>query len=126
MNSDAAGCGLGGDVYFAAAVVFSDGDKSIGTLAFSCCLQVDGSGGGRDVCGIGMGYKFYEDIIAGGRGLGAAEKFEEVIKPLAEVLGGAMGASRRVRPNPQGYSSRSYPGLIGFQGQPPALRWARP
>ncbi len=35
-------------------------------------------------------------IIAGGRGLGAAEKFEEVIKPLAEVLGGAMGASRPV------------------------------
>ena len=35
-------------------------------------------------------------IIAGGRGLGAAEKFEEVIKPLAEILGGAMGASRPV------------------------------
>jgi electron transfer flavoprotein alpha subunit len=35
-------------------------------------------------------------IVAGGRGLGAAEKFDEVIKPLAEVLGGAMGASRPV------------------------------
>ena len=35
-------------------------------------------------------------IVAGGRGLGAPEKFEEVIKPLAESLGGAMGASRPV------------------------------
>jgi electron transfer flavoprotein alpha subunit len=35
-------------------------------------------------------------IIAGGRALGGGEKFEEVIKPLAEVLGGAMGASRPV------------------------------
>jgi electron transfer flavoprotein alpha subunit len=35
-------------------------------------------------------------IIAGGRGLGAAEKFDEVIKPLAEALGGAIGASRPV------------------------------
>ena len=35
-------------------------------------------------------------IVSGGRGVGAPEKFEEVIKPLAEVLGGAMGASRPV------------------------------
>ncbi len=35
-------------------------------------------------------------IVAGGRGLGSPEKFEEVMKPLAEVLGGAMGASRPV------------------------------
>ena len=35
-------------------------------------------------------------IISGGRGVGAPEKFEEVIKPLAEALGGAMGASRPV------------------------------
>jgi electron transfer flavoprotein alpha subunit len=35
-------------------------------------------------------------IVSGGRGVGAAEKFEEVIKPLADALGGAMGASRPV------------------------------
>ncbi|MDH3520836.1 MAG: electron transfer flavoprotein subunit alpha/FixB family protein [Myxococcales bacterium] len=35
-------------------------------------------------------------IVSGGRGVGAPEKFEEVIKPLAEALGGAMGASRPV------------------------------
>jgi electron transfer flavoprotein alpha subunit len=35
-------------------------------------------------------------IVSGGRGVGAPEKFSEVIKPLAEALGGAMGASRPV------------------------------
>jgi electron transfer flavoprotein alpha subunit len=35
-------------------------------------------------------------IVSGGRGVGAAEKFDEVIKPLAEALGGAVGASRPV------------------------------
>jgi electron transfer flavoprotein alpha subunit len=35
-------------------------------------------------------------IVSGGRGLGGPEKFPEVIKPLAEALGGAMGASRPV------------------------------
>ncbi len=35
-------------------------------------------------------------IVSGGRGLGAPEKFPEVIEPLAEILGGAMGASRPV------------------------------
>jgi electron transfer flavoprotein alpha subunit len=35
-------------------------------------------------------------IIAGGRGVGAPEKFSEVIEPLATILGGAMGASRPV------------------------------
>lgn len=37
-----------------------------------------------------------EIIVAGGRSLGGPEKFQEVIKPLAEALGGAMGASRPV------------------------------
>ncbi len=37
-----------------------------------------------------------EVIVSGGRSLGGPEKFEEVIKPLAEALGGAMGASRPV------------------------------
>ena len=33
-------------------------------------------------------------IISGGRALGSAEKFEEVITPVAEKLGAAIGASR--------------------------------
>jgi len=35
-------------------------------------------------------------IVSGGRGVGDPEKFSEVIQPLAEILGGAMGASRPV------------------------------
>jgi electron transfer flavoprotein alpha subunit len=35
-------------------------------------------------------------IVSGGRGLGAPEKFSEVVQPLADALGGAMGASRPV------------------------------
>jgi len=35
-------------------------------------------------------------IISGGRGVGTPENFTEVIQPLAETLGGAMGASRPV------------------------------
>jgi len=35
-------------------------------------------------------------IVSGGRGVGAPEKFSEVIQPLADALGGAMGASRPV------------------------------
>jgi electron transfer flavoprotein alpha subunit len=35
-------------------------------------------------------------IVSGGRGVGAPEKFTEVIQPLADALGGAMGASRPV------------------------------
>jgi electron transfer flavoprotein alpha subunit len=35
-------------------------------------------------------------IVSGGRGVGAPDKFPEVIKPLADALGGAMGASRPV------------------------------
>jgi electron transfer flavoprotein alpha subunit len=37
-----------------------------------------------------------EIIVSGGRGVGAPEKFPEVIQPLAAALGGAMGASRPV------------------------------
>jgi len=35
-------------------------------------------------------------IVSGGRGLGAPEKFPELLAPLAKALGGAMGASRPV------------------------------
>ncbi|MBW2274481.1 MAG: electron transfer flavoprotein subunit alpha/FixB family protein [Deltaproteobacteria bacterium] len=35
-------------------------------------------------------------VVSGGRGVGAPEKFPEVIQPLADALGGAMGASRPV------------------------------
>ncbi len=35
-------------------------------------------------------------IVSGGRGVKAPEKFPEVIQPLADALGGAMGASRPV------------------------------
>ena len=33
-------------------------------------------------------------IVSGGRGLGSSEKFEEVLMPLADKLGAALGASR--------------------------------
>ena len=35
-------------------------------------------------------------VVSGGRGVGEPEKFPEVIQPLADILGGAMGASRPV------------------------------
>jgi len=35
-------------------------------------------------------------IVSGGRGLGAPEKFPELLQPLVDALGGAMGASRPV------------------------------
>ncbi len=37
-----------------------------------------------------------EIIVSGGRGVGDPEKFPEIIQPLADALGGAMGASRPV------------------------------
>ena len=37
-----------------------------------------------------------EVVVSGGRGVGDPEKFPEVIQPLADALGGAMGASRPV------------------------------
>jgi len=35
-------------------------------------------------------------VVSGGRGVGDPEKFPEIIQPLADALGGAMGASRPV------------------------------
>jgi electron transfer flavoprotein alpha subunit len=37
-----------------------------------------------------------EIIVSGGRGLGKPEEFDNTLKPLAEALGGQMGASRPV------------------------------
>lgn len=33
-------------------------------------------------------------VIAGGRGVGSAENFREIVEPLADALGGAVGATR--------------------------------
>src|SRR5690606_6799710 len=35
-------------------------------------------------------------VVAGGRGLGTPERFAQVVEPLAEALGGAVGATRAV------------------------------
>src|SRR5690606_2112412 len=35
-------------------------------------------------------------VVAGGRGLGSAERFAAVVEPLAEALGAAVGATRAV------------------------------
>jgi electron transfer flavoprotein alpha subunit len=35
-------------------------------------------------------------IVSGGRGLGSAEPFDSVLKPLAKAFGGAVGATRAV------------------------------
>jgi electron transfer flavoprotein alpha subunit len=54
-----------------------------------------------------------EIIVSGGRGVGAPEKFAEVIQPLADALGGAMGASRPVVD--AGWLPHSY--QVGSSGQ---------
>lgn len=35
-------------------------------------------------------------VVAGGRGLGSPERFSQVVEPLAEAMGGAVGATRAV------------------------------
>jgi electron transfer flavoprotein alpha subunit len=52
-------------------------------------------------------------IVSGGRGVGDAEKFTEVIVPLAEVLGAAVGASRPVVD--AGWLPRAH--QVGLSGQ---------
>jgi electron transfer flavoprotein alpha subunit len=52
--------------------------------------------GTREMEAKGVDLTKAEIIVSGGRGLGGPEKFPEVIQPLANALGGAMGASRPV------------------------------
>ncbi len=65
-------------------------------------LQVDISGlrarfvETREAEAKGVDLSKAEVIVSGGRGVGDPEKFPEVIQPLADALGGAMGASRPV------------------------------
>jgi electron transfer flavoprotein alpha subunit len=64
-------------------------------------LSVDLSAGARFVevkvaAAKGVDLTKAEVIVSGGRGVGDPEKFPEVIQPLADALGGAMGASRPV------------------------------
>jgi electron transfer flavoprotein alpha subunit len=93
------------------------GDRIVATVQPGAISPFEGSTEGRTTAlGVSIGEgdlraKFLESrvagakgvdltkadiIVAGGRGLGAAEKFDAVIKPLAEALGGAVGASRPV------------------------------
>lgn len=46
--------------------------------------------------GTGIDLTKADVVVSGGRGVGDPEKFPEIIQPLADALGGAMGASRPV------------------------------
>lgn len=80
----------------ATAAFSGSGDGKVTPLAVSA-----GEGGTKFVeikaaAAKGVDLTKAEIIVSGGRSLGGPEKFQEVIKPLAEALGGAMGASRPV------------------------------
>jgi electron transfer flavoprotein alpha subunit len=88
--------------------------RTVATLQPGAAAPFEGSGdGGTEALAVdtSAGTKFVETkvaestgvdltkadiIVSGGRGVGAPEKFPEVIQPLADSLGGAMGASRPV------------------------------
>lgn len=80
------------------AVAAFEGPSEGGTEA----LAVDLSGVGAKFVEVkaaeatGIDLTKADVIVSGGRGVGAPEKFPEVIQPLADALGGAMGASRPV------------------------------
>jgi electron transfer flavoprotein alpha subunit len=97
-----------------AAVSVSDG-KAVVTVQPGAVAAFEGSSdGGTEALSVdlsGIRAKFVEVkiapstgvdlskadvIVSGGRGVGDPEKFTEVIQPLADALGGAMGASRPV------------------------------
>ena len=75
--------------------------RSKGTLKLTK-LDADLSGGKAKFVEIKMSASTGVDltkadvVVSGGRGVGEPEKFPEVIQPLADILGGAMGASRPV------------------------------
>jgi electron transfer flavoprotein alpha subunit len=97
------------------AEVAPTGGKVVATVQPGAIAAFDGTGTGSteklavDLSGLrakfvetkvaaskGVDLTKAEIIVSGGRGVGAPEKFPEVIEPLASALGGAMGASRPV------------------------------
>jgi electron transfer flavoprotein alpha subunit len=97
------------------ARVVSTGAKTIATVQPGACKPFEGSADGKteklalDLGNLstkfvatkvaeakGVDLSKADIIVSGGRGVGAPEKFPEVIQPLADALGGAMGASRPV------------------------------
>ena len=91
------------------------GDKLVASVQPGACAPYEGSSDGSttalsvDTSGAkavfkevkiaestGVDLTKADIIVSGGRGVGAPEKFPEVIQPLADALGGAMGASRPV------------------------------
>jgi electron transfer flavoprotein alpha subunit len=97
------------------AKVVANAPKTVVTVQPGAVAAIDGGAGGTtqalavDVSGArtkfvatkvaeakGVDLTKADIIVSGGRGVGAPEKFPEVIQPLADALGGAMGASRPV------------------------------
>jgi electron transfer flavoprotein alpha subunit len=114
------------------AEVSTSGDKIVATVQPGATQPFEGSTEGStsslDVAVDGLRSKFVEIktpestgvdlskadvIVSGGRGVGGPEKFSEVIQPLADALGGAMGASRPVVD--AGWLPHSY--QVGSSGQ---------
>ncbi len=114
------------------AEISTAGDKIVATVQPGATAPFEGSTEGStsnlDVSLEGLRAKFIEIkqsdatgvdlskadvIVSGGRGVGAPEKFPEVIEPLANALGGAMGASRPVVD--AGWLPHSY--QVGSSGQ---------
>lgn len=63
-------------------------DKPAGKT-YSCAIESDVEEGSGEIA-----LEEAPVVIAGGRGLGGPEPFDTLLKPLAQALGGAVGASR--------------------------------